>query len=498
MHSKRLKETDKPLKLEKQTINFLDCIAALGHFIEVIDAEGYYIYVSSNCTYDSTTAEELVGKHTTEAFNLTHDSSILINTLNSGKPYRNLHLKYKSNKTNKTHHFLYHSFPIISKNTIIGAITLYKHIDEVKRAINYIDTSNTLELINTESIISQKKNELFTFDDIICSSDAMMKTVKLAKRVSKSDSSVLIVGETGTGKELFAQSIHSFYKKKSQPFVAINCAAIPDALLESILFGVTKGSYTDAIDKQGLFEDAQNGTIFLDELQALSIEMQAKILRVLETKSVRRVGGNKDIPVNIRVISAMNTDPLTAIDEGKLKADLFYRIAVITLKITPLRERGLPALKLLTSNFIKHINDKLSTKIKHCSEDTFDVFQHYNFPGNCRELSHIIEHAANMMDEDEFFIEPYHLPYYINEFSTATYPQKRTSLNSELGDDEFKLGDYKAIHQKAVDEFNDKFNTEYLTFALNKCNGNISKVAREINISRQHLHGLISKYNIQV
>lgn len=497
MSSTIFKLSGKVLQLTDETTALLDCIASLGYFIEVVNEQGYYIYVSSNCTYDSSVPEKILGLHTTEAYDLTLDSSILLHTISSGKPYRDLHLKYRCKKSGRVLNFLYDSFPIIKDNSVVGAITLYKYLDDVKRAIKYIDTSNVSELINTEPITNQKKEDLFTFDDIICCSDAMVKTVRLAKRVAKADSSILIVGETGTGKELFAQSIHSFYKKKTQPFIAVNCAAIPEALLESILFGAAKGAFTDAMDKQGLFEEAQNGTIFLDELQALSVEMQAKILRVLETKTIRRVGGDKVIPIDVRIISAMNIDPLKAIEEDKLKADLFYRIAVITIKIPSLRERGREGLELLTNSFIKNINNKLKVNITGCSKETFDIFQKHKFPGNCRELSHIIEHAANMMDDDEFIVEPYHLPYYIDGSSDDSFASHPLTQSNKSKETEYEIGDYKIIHQKALNEFNDKFNLEYLTFVLNKFNGNVSKVAREINISRQHLHGLILKYNIK-
>lgn len=497
MNSTTSKKPEKTLKLKDQTIALFDCIASLGYFIEVIDAEGYYAYISSNCNYEYTTVENLIGLHTTEVFDLTYDTSILLNTLKTGKPFRDIHCKYKSKKTNTTFNFLYDSFPIIEDNTIVGAITIYKYLDDVKRAINDIEASNSLDHINTEPISRKKKEELFTFNDIVCAGEAMTTAIRLSKKVAKSDSSILIVGETGTGKELFAQSIHSLYKSESQPFVAVNCAAIPEALLESILFGSTKGAYTDAVDKQGLFEEAQGGSIFLDELQALSTEMQAKLLRVLETKTVRRVGGDKVIPVDVRVISAMNTNPLTAINEGKLKADLFYRIAVITIKIPNLKERGMNDLRLLTNHFINEINTKLHSNIQQCSDETFNIFQHYDFPGNCRELHHIIEHAANMLDDNEATITPYHLPYYISESMTAQLQSNSSTSPAKAVTAPYEIGDYKIIHQKALNDFNDRFNTEFLTFVLKKFNGNISKAAREINISRQHLHGLIAKYNIQ-
>lgn len=498
MDTTTLKISEKSLTLTRQTIELLDCLAAVGYFIEVIDAKGYYIYLSENCTYDSVTPKDVIGKHATEVFDMTQYSSVLLTTLNTGTPYRDIHTKYKSAKTGKTFHFLYNSFPVLSGTTITGAITIYRHLDDVKRAINYLDTANTLDLINTKPIVRKEEQQLYTFDDIICQSDSMNNAVKLAKRVSKTDSSVLIVGETGTGKELFAQSLHSFYKNRSQPFIAINCAAIPETLLESILFGSTKGTYTGAMDKQGLFEDAHGGTIFLDELLSLSIAMQAKILRVLETKTVRRVGGDKQIPVNVRVVSAINANPLKAIEEGQLKADLFYRIAVITIRVPPLRERG-DGLKLLTNSFVREVNKKLGTHLETCSDRTFHIFEQYNFPGNCRELKHIIEHAANMVDEGETVIEPHHLPYYISD-TVMPESDSCADINKPvcLPQTCFEIGDYKKIHQTALDEFNINFNTRYLTFVLKQYDGNISKAARAINISRQHLHGLIAKYDIQL
>ncbi|NDV18792.1 AAA domain-containing protein [Pseudodesulfovibrio sp. JC047] len=480
-------------KLSRQTRNLLDCLAALGNFIEVIDERGFYIYISPNCTYDLTTADELIGLHVTEAFELTKDSSILLNTLSSGKPYRDLLLKYKSTKAERAIEFLYNSFPIIENNSPVGAITIYRYLDDVKKAVRYVDTSETQFLDTSKSIVKQH-GDLFSFSDIICSCPAMDEAIKLSKRVAKTDSSILIIGETGTGKELFAQSIHSFYGNEQRPFVAVNCAEIPENLMESTLFGTTKGSYTDALDKRGLFEEADGGTLFLDELHTLNIETQSKILRVLETKTVRKVGGNKRTSVNVRVLSSMNCNPLEAMDKGLLKPDLFYRIAVIGIRVPPLRERGLDEVRLLTNHFISLINAKLSTNISGCSEETYAIFGQYGFPGNCRELSHIIEHAGNMIEGNETIIQPRHLPYYINEILRCHCAQDALDSAKRQPSPVYKIGDYKAAHQKALDEFNTSFNEGFLKHALEHFNGNVTKTAKAIHISRQHLHGLITKY----
>ncbi|WP_243545133.1 sigma-54 interaction domain-containing protein [Pseudodesulfovibrio tunisiensis] len=481
-------------KLSPQTKNLLDCLAALNNFIEVIDARGYYIYISPNCTYDLTTPDELVGMHTTDAFDLTQDSSILLNTIASGKPYRDILLKYKSTKTNRTIEFLYNSFPIIEDNVTIGAICIYRYMDDVKKAVQYVDLTKEQFFDNIKSVVTQHK-DLFTFNDIICTCPKMEEAIKLAKRVAKADSSILIIGETGTGKELFAQSIHSFCGDRKRPFVAVNCAEIPENLMESTLFGTTKGSYTDAVDKHGLFEEADGGTLFLDELHTLSIEMQSKILRVLETKTVRKVGGSKRTPVNVRVLSSMNCDPLEAMEKGLLKPDLFYRIAVIGIRIPPLRKRGLAEMKLLANHFISEVNRKLGTNICGCSEETYATFLRYEFPGNCRELAHVIEHAGNMMESNETIIQPRHLPYYINEFlRCCCCPQSNGASGENPQRPVYRIGDYKSAHHKALDDFNTKFNEGFLRHALGHFNGNVTKTAKAINISRQHLHGLITKY----
>lgn len=335
-------------------------------------------------------------------------------------------------------------------------------------------------------------NRLYTFQDIICGCDEMLQAIELSKRISNRDTSILLAGETGTGKELFAQSIHTSSPRQDKPFVAVNCGAIPENLIESILFGTSKGAYTGAVDKRGLFEESSEGTIFLDELQALSTDMQIKLLRVLETKRIRRVGGDREIPINPKIISAINVNPLESVANGTLKADLFYRIAVITIEIPPLRcrQKDIP---LLAHSFISDVNHRLHMNITNCSKRVLDAFNSYAWPGNVRELKHVIEYAANMMDENETSIRLIHLPCHFQQkqnqyFDTISAKPPLPQL--------YPIGDYKSTRQKAMDEFSDSFNREFLTHVLKEYGGNISQTARAINISRQHLHELINKYEL--
>lgn len=482
--------------LKSRSIHLLNALASMGYLIEIIDKKGYYVFCSDNCNYDSYTPKEMVNKHITEAYDLTEENSALLDILRTGKPKKDIFLRYISRKTGKEFLWLYNAFPIIEKGSIEGAITIYRPIEEYKDILSKLNDS-TARCKDKLGCINCKESDLYVFDDIIYSSQCMQNAINISKRVSKNNSPVLLVGKTGTGKELFAQSIHTNSHKSNSPFVAVNCAAIPDTLLEGILFGVSKGAYTSAIEKKGLFEKGNGGTIFLDEIQSLSIEMQSKLLRVLETSKIRRVGADEETPINARIISAMNVDPMEQIQNGNLKLDLFYRIAVITINIPPLKERG-NDIELLTNVFIRQINNELNTNIESCSEEVLQIFSKYCWPGNVRELHHTIEHAANVMNDNEKIIRKTHLPFYLelSDFQDTCCDEK---TNSEVIKEEipsYPIGDYKITRQQALNEFTNNFNHAFLSNALKAYGGNISKTARAINISRQHLHELISKYEL--
>lgn len=187
--------------------------------------------------------------------------------------------------------------------------------------------------------LSRKQNTKFTFDHIIGDSRAIQSVIAEAKRVIRTSSSILIIGETGTGKELFAQSIHNESQRSTKPFISQNCAAIPETLMESLLFGTNRGAFTGAIDKPGLFEEANGGTLLLDEINSLSPALQAKLLRAIQEKTIRRIGGTQEKEIDVRIIATINEDPLEAIAHNRLRQDLYYRLSVVTLCLPPLRER---------------------------------------------------------------------------------------------------------------------------------------------------------------
>lgn len=260
------------------------------------------------------------------------------------------------------------------------------------------------EVFNLRNALNKK----FSFENIVGNSQALDKVIKQASNVCGTDASVLIMGESGTGKELIARAIHYNSPRKNKPLITVNCGAIPLQLLESELFGHEKGAFTDAKDlKIGKFEQAQGGTIFLDEIGELPLDAQVKLLRVLEDKKISRIGGKKEIEVDTRLISATNNDLFERVQNNTFRLDLFYRINVFVIQLPPLRERSEDIL-LLTDHFIRKHNKLLHTKVTGCSKETLSVLQTYSWPGNIRDLENVIQSALIVCKTGK--ILPEHLP----------------------------------------------------------------------------------------
>lgn len=282
--------------------------------------------------------------------------------------------------------------------------------DFISKPINLeelrVTIRNGLEARQLRREVRQVRHERaveFNFKQIIGESPAVKQLLALSCKVAESEvSSVLLQGESGTGKDLVAKAIHYASRRADEPFVAINCAAIPSTLLESELFGYEKGAFTDAKSrKEGLFEQAESGTLFLDEIGELELGLQAKLLRVLEEGIFRRVGGLKDIPLDVRVIAASNRDLKAESETGLFRLDLYYRLSVIQIDIPPLRERGDDVL-LIAEHYIKTLSEKLQMKrkIRGLSKETIGAFKNYEWRGNVRELKNVIERALILEDDD--------------------------------------------------------------------------------------------------
>lgn len=279
--------------------------------------------------------------------------------------------------------------------------------------------------------LRRQQEQRFSFEHIIGESPAMRDMIALARKVAASEaSSVLLQGESGTGKDLVAKAIHYGSRRAELPFVAINCAAIPGTLIESELFGHEKGAFTDArARKEGLFEQAQGGTLFLDEIGEIELGLQAKLLRVLEEGMFRRVGGLKDLPLNVRVIAASNRNLKAEGEADKFRLDLYYRLSVIQIDLPPLRERGDDPL-LLASFYVRHFNERLRKRVQGLSPEVADVIRSYPWPGNVRELRNVIERV--MILEDSERITAQWLPRDLTRAENAPRPTEQSAIDQAL------------------------------------------------------------------
>ncbi|MGB9867686.1 MAG: sigma 54-interacting transcriptional regulator [Bacillota bacterium] len=275
--------------------------------------------------------------------------------------------------------------PIIVGSEVVGVVATFQDVGKIQ----YAERKIRRELVNKGHVAK------YSFDDIVAVSPAMKQTVEQAKRFASTDSTVLITGETGTGKELFAHAIHSASRRRDQAFVAINCAALPETLLESELFGYAEGAFTDARrgGKEGLFEIAHGGTLFLDEVGEMSERLQARLLRVLQEKEVMRIGDDKIIPVDVRIIAATNKDLMELVRARRFRDDLYYRLSVLNLRIPPLRQR-LEDIPELARRLLGEVSQSAGTPVPELSPGALDVLMGHSWPGNVRELKNVLENLC--------------------------------------------------------------------------------------------------------
>ncbi|WP_294180028.1 sigma 54-interacting transcriptional regulator [uncultured Clostridium sp.] len=383
----------------------------------------------------------------------------IIDILKTGKGYNNIELKVKNKKINI--HYITTGRPVKDdRGDTMGAVASIKDINEV------------IELSNA---ITSKEDR--AFKDIIGNSSVMTEVEKVCSAVAKSTSTVLLRGESGTGKELFANAIHNLSLRADENFVTLNCASLPENLIESELFGYTRGSFTGAREqgKEGLFKAADNGTIFLDEIGELSLPLQAKLLRVLQEGTIRKIGSNLEEKVNVRVIAATNRDLESMIEKGTFREDLYYRLNVIPIYIPPLRER-LSDIPALVNFFINKLNKKLNRNIKGVGVEFMKKLMKYKWPGNVRELRNVIERAMNLcygdiLNEDNLIVN---LPKY-NE-----YARSREKTNTDI----------------TLKEAVGNVEKEVLASTLKKYSS-LRKAAKVLGVSHTTVMNKIKKYNIR-
>jgi len=450
----------------EMVVQFLEC---LDEGIHIVNREGVTVFYNRVAArLDGMEVEEVLGNHVLEAFpSLTQKTSTLLNVLQTGEPIGEKQQRFMNRKGQQII-TINRTIPLLNHGKIVGAVEISRDITRMKELSEQV--IDLRERMQAPRGRKQQANRLYRFEDIITQNDVMIREIERAKRAATTDSPVLVVGETGTGKELIVQSIHHQSPRRNGPFIAQNCAAIPSSLLEGILFGTSKGAFTGAEDRPGLFELADGGTLFLDEIHAMPIDLQAKLLRVLEDGTVRRVGGTQVETVDVRILTATNEDPHLSMKEGRLRQDLYYRIHVIGIHLPPLRERK-DDLECLTRYFFRQMKAAFSTPVEKISQEILSVFARYDWPGNVRELKHTLEGALQVAQDSE--LKPEHLPPHM-----MGAPVKPPVIRAASG---------------SLREVLEQVEIEMIRQAMRETGGNMVQAAKKLGIPRQTLQYKLKK-----
>jgi len=451
--------------------------------IHIYNNQGYSVYLNeASEKLSGITKDEFIGNHLIDLYHLDEEYSTVLTTLRLQKPVIN-RCDLFTTKDNKSLVTINSGFPIMIEDKLQGAILTENNIETLKKQAHKKLFLNEYMAISTDE---KEPSEYFRFNDIVRKSALMEDLIHLSKKVALNDSALLIYGETGTGKELLAQSIHSFGKNSDKPFVAVNCAAVPSNLAESLFFGTTKGAYTGSMNTEGFFSQANGGTLFLDEVNSMTLDMQSKLLRVLQSKRYRKIGSQKESPCHVRIIAASNEDLYTLLEQKKIRSDFYYRISTIVLNLPSLSERR-EDIQLLVHHFIDKFNKKNDKSVESISENVLELFNEYTWVGNIRELENVMEYAFALMSSSDTVIEFKHLPSYLN-LKNNTYRVKnvvRETVRVEHETETLEVA--MAIYEK-----------ELIENYLSDNDWNVSKTAKILNIKRQSLQYRMKKYNIKL
>ena len=451
--------------------------------VQIYDENGYALFFNqaSRKLSQIPPTLDIRGRHLLDLFALDEQISTTMTALRTKSPVIN-RVDNFSTSAGVSIASVNTSYPVSKDNELIGAIVF-------EQTQNIIDCSKEKMAQAEKALRDFQPNTPptrfsgYTFEHIIGNGENLQKAVRIARKIAPQNNSVLLVGETGTGKEIFAQSIHRCSPRKDKKFVALNCAAIPETPIESLLFGTQKGSFTGSENKVGYFEEAEGGTLFLDEMNSMSLAMQSKILRALQENSFRRVGGQKDISMDVRIISSCNKDPFLCIKENELRKDLFYRLSTVMIELPPLRNHKEDLEELiqyhLRSTVFQYVHS--STEI---SPEVMELFYHYDWPGNVRELFHVLDYVRNISDGNTILLE--HLPSYLLKTKKASETLKKVPDT------------FCSFQNTSLQNMMDEYEHEILCSALEHFGYNITKTADALGIRRQSLQYRIHKYGIHI
>ena len=442
-------------------------IDSIQDAVSVVDEKGNGILINKAYTHMvGLTPKDVINKPAT--IDIVKGESVHMKVLETGKKIKGLPLKVGLNKTD----VIISGSPIIIDGKLRGSMAIARDISEIKKA--------TKKLKVMEQRIRDLESK-YSFDDILGNSAQLEEIKRLGKNVAATDATVLLRGESGVGKELFAHAIHEASNRKKNKFIRVNCSALTDSLISSELFGYEDGAFTGGKrgGQKGLFEEADGGTIFLDEVGELDLNHQAMLLRVLNEKEILRVGGTSTIPVDVRIIAATNIELEEAIKSGQFREDLYYRLMVYPIHICPLRQRK-DDIPILINFIIKKLNSKYGRAVNSIDDEALEILKNYDWPGNVRELENIIGRAMINMHFKETIIEKRHLP----------------PINIRLDRREGEFLEKALSKQRTLKETVAEVEKRAIENALNRTNGNRSEAAGILGISIRTLYYKIREYEL--
>lgn len=463
--------------------------------IYVVDEEETILYINHMVeVLDNVEKKKVIGKKLVDVYSDvlmgTEDESPCILALRKKEFARERNLEWFSN--GRVINALTNTYKFSETSDIKGIYAICDSIPAMKKRIIQNSSFSKKKTYHLRSKTLENGTH-YTFDDIIGDSGIIWNAKEMAKRFAAKKMPIMIYGETGTGKEMFAQSIHNSSPYYKGPFIAVNCAAIPETLLESTLFGVKKGAYTGSVDSVGLFEKANGGTVFLDEINSLPMQLQAKLLRALQEMEITRVGDHTTRKINCRIISATNAMPHSLIIQGKLREDFYYRLSSGLVIIPPLRKRG-NDLDLLIDCTIKKLNSEYDMFVIGLEPKLNTLFHEYNWPGNVRELINVMEICYNLAEGEEGYLGIEHLPSYIRENMKENQKKQQQEPLILHGNNQDDSQNYRI--EKNINYMVDQYEKGIIDNVLAETQGNMSKCSERLGISRQSLAVKMKKYNM--
>jgi arginine utilization regulatory protein len=450
----------------------------------IINKSGVIIYYNKECSIiDGLKTEDVIGRNLLDVYpSLSTETSIMYQVMRTGKAIYNTTQHY-TNFEGRLITTVNSTLPLYNDQQIWGSMEISQDVNLAWESYETIlDLQAKLSLV--PGVVAKSFKKATGFHTIVTSDSTMKKAINLGRKIAKMDCPLVVYGETGTGKELFIKAIHQESPRKNGPLISQNCAALPETLLEAALFGTTSGAFTGAQNRPGLFELADKGTLFLDEVMSAPIALQAKLLRVLEEMIIRRVGSTKSIKVDVRVVASINIKPDEAIKKGLLREDFFYRLAYTFFELIPLRQRK-KDIPLLVKHFLEQ-HAEITGNRKEMTPEAVKRLSGHNWPGNVRELKNIIDKAASTSGEKIIDVE------HLSLLRESSYIGLDYPWDNGWEDSLAEEGSGNASLQELVDSFE----RDVIANVLNKHGGNMAAAAKTLNTPRQTLWSKVKRLGL--